>query len=187
MNVLDRVYLQNVDHSHFDLILKWRNQEYIRRMMLDNHLITLEEHEKWFQQNIVEGNSNFIMKILYLDQLPIGVVNINILDAIERICKWGFYIGDSNAPNGLGKVMGYLALNFIFNKLHMNKLYAEVLENNSKSIAVHKKLGFSQDRILNEKVFRNEQYINVLFLSISREGWTKYQPEVIKMIEGMIL
>lgn len=185
MNILDRACLLNLEQRHLELILKWRNQKRIRNVMYNHRIITWKEHKEWYEKYLL--NESITVKIFYLDDKPLGVLTIDEIDIKNRKCKWGFYIGDENAPKGIGKVMGYLGLRFIFDSLEMNKVCAEVLDFNKKSEKFHHNLYFSKEGTLREHLLRDNKYINVMLMSLLEQEWNLHSKHLENNIKGMII
>lgn len=158
------------------LILEWRNSDYIRRCMINENIITEEEHNKWFES--IKTDNKKIVKILLFKERPIGVVNFSDIDYNRSICYWGFYIGEKNTPKGSGLIMGLLALNYIFEECYLKKLYSKVLSFNDRSINYHKKLGFVEESRLKNHLIKNNNYVDIIEYTLSKEDWEKRKREL---------
>ncbi|MCG6174530.1 UDP-4-amino-4,6-dideoxy-N-acetyl-beta-L-altrosamine N-acetyltransferase, partial [Anoxybacillus sp. LAT_31] len=65
MSLLESARLEDMNSSHLEMVLSWRNQEHIRSVMFHDQIISLEEHRKWFDR--VKEDQRTIVKIFYLD------------------------------------------------------------------------------------------------------------------------
>ncbi|MCJ7841375.1 UDP-4-amino-4,6-dideoxy-N-acetyl-beta-L-altrosamine N-acetyltransferase [Lederbergia sp. NSJ-179] len=184
MTLLARSYLKEMDHSHLELVLSWRNQRFIREVMYHDEKIEMEEHQKWFDN--IQANSSRIVNIFYFDGQPLGLVQIDINEK-NHTAKWGFYIGEPDAPRGMGKIMGYLAIEYIFETLAIRKLCAEVMAINPKSIHYHQKLGFHVEGILKEHVPKGNRFVDVFLLALFSKDWERQREDVLKQIEGWMI
>lgn len=181
MSQISKNKLVDMDDSHFDLLLYWRNQDHIRKVMFEDKVIIPSEHEKWFTK--IQHDQHSYVKIFYFENTPLGMVNIK-MDEPNNICHWGFYIGEKNAPKGSGTRLGFLALSFIFEELKIRKLCAEVLGINEKSIHFHKKLGFKQEGVLQDQLIRNKEYVDVVLMALFDHSWGKQKEKINNFIEG---
>ena len=102
-------------------------------------------------------------------------------------CDWGFYIGEQTAPKGLGTVLGYKALEYIFEQLKMRKVCAEVLDYNEASIHFHKKLGFIEEGRLQEHVFKDGAYHDVILMGMFAENWPTQSAVLRQQLKGRFL
>jgi UDP-4-amino-4,6-dideoxy-N-acetyl-beta-L-altrosamine N-acetyltransferase len=183
MSIFSKASLQSVQDEHFHLLFNWRNQAGIRNFMFSSEKITLDQHQEWFK--LIKNNKKKIVKIFYYDGVPQGVVIFTDIDLFNKRCNWGIYLGNEDAPKGLGTVMGYLALDFIFKQMEIRKVCAEILEFNQRSISYHQKLGFHLEGNLKQHVVRQENYYNVILMALFRDKWKEARIEVNKQIEGM--
>jgi len=185
MNVFEKAELKDIKESNLKQILDWRNQESIRQVMYNSDIILMDQHVQWFKR--LQKSETAISKIFYYDQVPYGVLNINQIDRINNKCEWGFYIGANNAPKGMGTILGFTSLNYIFNELLIRKLSAEVLNINKKSATFHQKLGFIQEGLLRKHIIKDGTYIDILLYGLLKEEWEEHSVNIQRMIEGRYL
>ncbi|WP_209124819.1 UDP-4-amino-4,6-dideoxy-N-acetyl-beta-L-altrosamine N-acetyltransferase [Alkalihalobacillus sp. BA299] len=180
MNLLRRTRLEDLNLSHLEMVLNWRNQDHIRKKMFQDQTISLREHKTWFDR--LKKNNRTIVKIFYFDNEPKGVVNFTNLDFDNRKCFWGFFIGDQRAPKGLGTVMGYLALNFIFEEKNICKLCAEIISFNKRSIRYHQRLGFKIEAVLKKQIIKQDEYTDVILMALYKEEWIENKSQIQHLI-----
>src|SRR5690348_12144691 len=81
----------------------WRNKDVIRKFMLNQEVISLEEHQAWLKGLAKKGNYHWVV---FADETPIGMAYLTDVDDSNKQSKWGFYIGaDSFRGKGLGKAI----------------------------------------------------------------------------------
>lgn len=182
MKIWNRVTLNSMTEKDLNMVLSWRNQDYVRKMMYNSEIISNKEHSEWF--NKVKNSTTSEAKIFYFDRKPYGVVNIHQIEYSNRTCEWSFYIGEKGAPSGIGTIMGCLAIDYIFNHLQLRKLCAEVMEYNDKSLHFHKRLGFKQEGLLKEHVKKEEKYVDIYLFSMFKSEWLKHSIELKEKIES---
>jgi len=185
MNIENRAKLKDIRVEDLPLVLNWRNQNHIRNVMFSSDSIFMEQHKLWFEK--LQSSNTAVSKIFYFDEVPRGVVNINDINHIHSSCEWGFYIGEVTETRGMGTILGYSALNYIFKELHMRKVNAEVLENNSISKNFHKKLGFTHDGTLRKHIYKGDEYIDIDIYSIFIDEWLIHSKKIEQKIKGWSL
>jgi UDP-4-amino-4,6-dideoxy-N-acetyl-beta-L-altrosamine N-acetyltransferase len=173
--------LIDFEEKHLEKVLNWRNRDEIRKYMYNNKIITPEEHANWYN-NTINNNSN-IIKLYCIDNIPAGLINFSNIERENNKCNWGFYIAESFAK-GTGNVLGYLALDYIFNGEGLRKLCAEVIVSNDRSLNFHKKLGFQEEGLLKKHIYRNDVYTDIVLLAIFNEEWNRNKNEVASKIKG---
>ncbi|HBI50154.1 MAG TPA: UDP-2,4-diacetamido-2,4,6-trideoxy-beta-L-altropyranose hydrolase [Moraxellaceae bacterium] len=144
-------------------IWQWRNHVDVRRWMFGQDEIALADHEKWYRRQLDRANVHLL--IFEVAGEPMGLVNVtqmtvdkyqtlqlaNASSPNEKTASWGFYLSP-NSPKGqgLGFALGVLAIAQIFNATDIGKITAQVLAYNTASLALHRKLGFSETGVLKQ-------------------------------------
>ena len=170
--------LIDVTEEHIELIYNWRNQPNIRSVMYDSKPINWDKHVAWF--NSILKNDMKYVKIFIYDQVPYGVGNFSLKDKKNDMGEWGFYIGEQNAPKGMGTALAYKMLEYIFEDLNIRKLCAEVLDYNENSIKFHEKVGFQKEGILREHIYINNSYCDIHLFSYFKKDWNKSKAQLEK-------
>lgn len=165
----DEFCLRPIEERDLDMVLSWRNSDRVRSYMYNDHIITPTEHQTWFERT---RQTEFPTTLIYeYKGTPRGLKNISQIDHNNNRCHWGFYLGDSELPRGCGTIMGFLALEYIFEQQNFRKLCAEAFAFNYNSVKYHTRLGFTQEGCFVRHVLKNGQYEDVLSFAIFREGW----------------
>lgn len=168
-----KVYLRALELDDYVLINKWRNDPLISKYLGGNVFFVSSERERQSVANKIQDDSkNIYLSICDTDtnQL-IGYTSINNIDLRNRKAEWGgTLIGDVNfLGKGLGKVASALMLRFLFDQYPLHKCYGYCLEDHPVSAKLILSLGFTQDGILRDEIFKNGEFKNVLMFSILRE------------------
>ena len=168
--------LRPVEERDLELILVWRNSERIRSSMYTDHVITREEHLRWFER--LQSERPALSLIFEISGKAVGIVNVNRMDRVNNTCHWGFYLGDTDAPRGCGTIMGFLGLEYLFEKLNIRKVIGESFVFNQASIAFHEKLGFSREGHFRRHVLKNGDFQDILAFGLFAEQWPTLKPEL---------
>ncbi|GGC75134.1 hypothetical protein GCM10007216_02160 [Thalassobacillus devorans] len=177
----NKFFLKPLTFDNLKTIFEWRNSERIKSLMYTNHNITWEEHIRWFHK--VNKSSSDLVWVLYDVNSPLGLVSFSDINKEHSRCFWGFYIGEEKAPKGAGTIMGVLALDKIFQESGMNKVCAEVIDSNSGSIRYHKKLGFEQEGVLAQHVWKDNQFKDVIRMALFNDKWQKVRTGLVNIQE----
>lgn len=159
--------LRSITENDLELVLEWRNSFRVRNYMINNHIITINEHRAWFNRQLHDDSS--ICLIFEFHNEPVGVLNFSDIDRERGICFWGFYLGRENLPKGTGTTMATLGIEYAFQNLKMQKICAKVLEFNHASIRIHQKLGFVLEEVLRNHVRRENGLVNLLLFGLTRK------------------
>lgn len=156
--------------SDLAMVLAWRNHPDIRRYMLTQHLITLDEHQRWFERALNDPQHQ-IMLVENQDQ-PFGLVHFTGIRAKASV-DWGFYLSP-NASKGSGRALGRSALTFAFEQLQAHKVCSQVLADNTASIRFHERLGFSCEGRLREQVCIESRHHDLLCFGLLHSEWLQH-------------
>jgi RimJ/RimL family protein N-acetyltransferase len=150
----------------------WRNQQANRAVSNTQHVITPEEHRRWWDQVVADPTRQVL--VLELDGRAWGVVSFFDvhLEATPRTGSWGFYLDHDGLAETGGtfvawqRVMGE-ALDHAFEVLGLDVLEAEVLAHNEAVRLTNRRHGFVED----EPVFREVagERIEVIPVRLRRE------------------
>lgn len=161
--------LRPVEPSDKSSLLAWRNSEPVRRNMYTDHLITPEEHDRWFAS--AQGHPNASYMVFALRGTPVGFSAFTGINREHQRCTWGFYLGVEGLPKGTGSALGYLSLAYAFDTLRMYKLSSEAFAFNRGSIGLHRKLGFKEEGHLVEHYIKHGKREDIICFAKFHKQW----------------
>ena len=143
-----KLSLRKVIHSHKNLLLNWANDPVVRKGSFQNHMITEDEHEKWFDSKL--NNPNVLMWIFTYNGSPAGTIRFE-KDKKEVILS--YQIAPNYRGKGLGTDMLKMAIERVeYNWHHSNKIMAYTVPGNIASVKSMEKVGFCLESSSNEKI-----------------------------------
>ncbi len=161
-----------MDEKTIEKIRNWRNSGEIRKQMYNDNYITEEEHQMWYKS--LKDREDIKVWVVYVDTMPIGVVDLIHLDYKNKITDWGFYIGNKKFKGkGLGKVILYNLMKYVFEKMNLHKMHTVVLENNTVAIYLYRKMGFKEEGILRKHLLRDNKYNDLFIMGILNDEWNE--------------
>ena len=163
--------LRPVEEADLAKVLEWRNSERIRANMYTDHIISVDEHRRWFR-NLREDRRLVCLVFEYLGR-PAGMVNFTGIDEANGKSQWGFYLGETDLPRGTGTVMGLLGLEYAFEILKIRKVCGEAFAFNSASLNFFGRLGFAEEGRFARHVLKNGRYEDVVSFALFREDWER--------------
>jgi UDP-4-amino-4,6-dideoxy-N-acetyl-beta-L-altrosamine N-acetyltransferase len=167
MNNTDKCRVRTMTEEDLNCVLQWRNHPKIRRYMLNQHVITAQEHRSWFEQASHDPDRRLL--IFEERDSKLGFVNFSGASSGTSL-HWGFYTAP-DAPAGSGRKLGLTALNFAFNELESHKVCGQALQINTASIRFHKSLGFRQEGLWREQHFIGDTYHNLVCFGLLTHEW----------------
>lgn len=159
--------LRKMTSVDLELVLAWRNHDDVRRYMYTTHLISSDEHVRWF--NRTKGRDGVSLLIYEVNGSPKGFVSFTA-SRCKNVADWGFYLAP-DVPKGTGNSFGKAALQYAFEELSLHKLCGEALGFNARSIRFHEKLGFFREGVLRDQHFNGDSYVDVLCFGLLFSEW----------------
>ena len=166
-------YINNIKLTRFKIfskkialsILEIRNDNNIRKNMINDHLIKLEDHINWLKNNIIDEKNIFY--IVYIKNKISGLIRFIIN---EDKAEWSFYL-NKNSKNIYGAFVEYVAIEKIFELKKINQLECQVLSFNNRVLSLHQKFGFRQNKIERQVLFREKKYVDLIHLINYKKLW----------------
>lgn len=168
------VDLKDVSEGIQEQLLCWRNASEIRHAMIHQKIISLEEHKQWLK-NVLHVESNYQIRVCFLEESPFGVIYLDDIDIANRSACWGLYIGEKRFQGkGLGKLMVRSVLNWGFLELDLDRLYTSVLADNTNALSLYLKEGFSIEGNWRSHVLSEDGHrIDLIWIGMLSSSWRK--------------
>jgi ribosomal-protein-serine acetyltransferase len=151
-------------------VLEIRNEEYIREWMFTENKINVEDHFVWIER-LKNDKSQICLIIINEEEQPFGAVNIKNIDKENKIAELGFYKSQKINEKGLMTKSLSTAIDYSFNTLGLDKIYSEVFEGNIKSLAIHKRLLFTEEGFLRLHKIKGGKRIGVHLFGLLKNEW----------------
>jgi len=156
--------------KHLENYLIWMNDPDVRQYVLRQLPITRPEEEAWLDGQGDDSAVHFAVELA--DGTHIGSVGIHKIDWKNRSGEMGIIIGDpEQRERGYGYEIECLIVNYAFCELNLHRVEATVFTTNPRSMNCAKKVGFKQEGIMRERMFKNGKHIDVIMGSILAHEW----------------
>ena len=146
--VNQHIRLRNATKEDINLFYEWANDKSVRKMSFNSEYISLETHQKWFKNNL--NSKNKFLLVLEVDNIPAGTVKFNSEGVI------GISLDEKFRGKNLGVVLIKEGINFIKSCTDIKKITAYVKKDNTPSIKLFEKAGFTFEA--NDVIKANECY-----------------------------
>lgn len=159
-----------------DRLLAWRNQPEIAAWMYTDHEITAAEHARWFAAALEDPRRRYW--IIEADGEAVGLANLYDIDGQARRCAWAYYIAGAAARGkGVGACAEFLVIERVFGELGLNKLWCEVLVENTGVLNMHRSFGFEREALLRQHVWKGAEPRDVIGLGLLAADWAGRRAE----------
>lgn len=153
------------------IVREIRNEDQVRKWMYTDHIITELEHKQWLKR-LENDEKNKVFVVTIDDGKPLGVISINAIDKLHERAEWAYYLTGS-ARSGIGAVLEFHIINYVFNILNLHKLNCEVIENNNSVVSLHLKFGFKEEGFKRNNINKDGSRLGVHLLGITKEDWAE--------------
>ena len=165
----ERLYLRDVELTDSSLLVKWKNDDLIRKMSIGlNAIVTQENQENDIKRSL--GNEQLYLIIIVKDtKRPIGYVRINWLDDTKDFAWLRFGLGKERGK-GYSKEALKALITELFKK-EVHRIDAEVYKFNEISFKLLQSIGFKHEGTRREAYYENKNFADVLVLGLLKEDF----------------
>jgi UDP-4-amino-4,6-dideoxy-N-acetyl-beta-L-altrosamine N-acetyltransferase len=163
------IFLRELERSDMHVVNRWRNrQEQIADLGGVFRFVGGEVDEKWFDHYLSARSNNVRLAICCgQTQQMIGVVYLLGIDWINRAGECAIWIGAAELQGqGAGKAAMWQLLKHAFHDLNLHRIHLTVLANNQRALSLYKKMGFAEEGVLRQAVFKHGCYLDLIQMAI---------------------
>lgn len=171
----NKIYYKNLSINHISLgWLKWINgKEAIEGLSTIKKKTNKADLIKYLKVSKQKKNKLYAVYD-NLNNVYIGNMSLTEIDHINKHCKYGRFLGNSDySKQGYGQMMLLHLFRIAFFKLKLNKCYTHVFTNNIPSIKSNKKFGMKEEGVLRQNVLKDKKYRNVIVFSMLKSEFIK--------------
>jgi len=147
-------------------ILKWRNDENVRKWMFDDKIIEEAGHLK-FIENLKNDSKNHYWRLSGSNGEKYGVISINKLDLNNLNSYLGIYKNPDLDKKGTGIILMKALFYAAFEMIGLHTLKLEVAADNERAIKLYIKTGFTEEGRLREFLNKNGRRLDVIVMGIT--------------------
>ena len=175
----NKVLLRAITEADTALIVRWRNQESVKKHLFSQEELTPEQHLQYLRTRVLTGQTAQFIIVVQETQEPIGTVFLKNIDTHAQKAEFGIFIGaDSARGKGCGQEAASLILRYGFERLHLHRIWLSVFSDNLPAIASYQKAGFLREGILRQDFKRDDGYVDVLVMGILIGEWSARNHQV---------
>jgi UDP-2,4-diacetamido-2,4,6-trideoxy-beta-L-altropyranose hydrolase/UDP-4-amino-4,6-dideoxy-N-acetyl-beta-L-altrosamine N-acetyltransferase len=166
MNVSLRLLTKN----EIELLMEWRMHPDITRYMNTDPHLTLEGQLAWLEK--IKADPTRRDWIVYIEETPIGYVNMTDIDRVNGRCGWGWFLaGQEHRSLQMATFLERNLYDYAFDHLGLNKLCSETFTDNRFVVMLHRLCGSTEEGILRQHICKNGTYYDVSVASILASEW----------------
>jgi RimJ/RimL family protein N-acetyltransferase len=164
--------LRALEESDLSIIQTWRNDERLRRYFREYRDFSMTHLKNWYNSIILNNKFEFFM-IESCEGIPLGITGITYIDWVNRHADVHFYIGkDFKWIDDIYSQEAFnLILDYGFNILNLNKLWAEIYEIDQLKLEFFQKNNFIIDANLRDHYYFKGNYYTSYILSLLKKEY----------------
>lgn len=164
------ITLRELEKSDLAQLNSWRNDPALIASLGNNFLfISGAVDDAWFE-NYLQQRDKVVRLSILADGRYIGNVNLTSIHPINRSAEFSIMIGSAQERGkGVGLEATRHMLHHAFEDRGLNRVYLTVLKDNAAAIALYKKIGFKEEGVKRQEIFKNGQFHDVVMMAILRE------------------
>ncbi len=133
--------------------------------------LTYEDEFKFIQSQSGAGVVNdysFAIELINTAQI-IGACGYNIINWKNRSCELGIWLDKTHWNQGYGAEALQILIDFAFDELNLHRIQLSYYSLNERARRCYDKLGFKQEGVLKDYIYRNGKYHDKVIMSIIRQ------------------
>ncbi len=165
MSALNQIILRDLKSIDIYALVRNANNLKIWKNMKDSfpYPYTLEDAAALVRY--VHENSIKVVKAIEFNGDLVGIISLHIEDDVFRYnAEIGYWLGERYWGKGIGKKAVELMTAFGFEELKLNRIYAQVFENNIGSMIILEKNGYQKEGVLRQAIFKDGEFLsNIIY------------------------
>ena len=165
--------IRMMDRSDLPFVTRVRTSEHVQNNVGVVVFTNEQNQQKWFDK--VSSDSSQLYALLEKQEgdkwIPLGYIRITEIDHKNKSMCVGGDIAEEQTGKGYGKEMYKLILKLGFEVWGMNRLWLLVLEENERAHHLYKKMGFIDEGVQRQSVYKNGKFVNYISMSILKEEY----------------
>jgi len=170
-NNSNKIKLRSIEIEDLSKIQEWRNSKFIQPFVREYRELTMANVKGWYDSLI--GNRKFEFFIIQdKDSRDIGVTGLTYIDWVNRHAD--LHLGLYEETWGCkewGIPTMEVMLNFGFQHLNLNKIYAEIYGIDTEKLDLFNGYGFKVDASLREHYYHEGKYVTSHILSLLKSEY----------------
>ena len=163
----DKVLLRAIEENDAAILMDLINDPEVENSVYGwSYPVSLASQKKWIS-NLT--NDATVRYAIDFEDSTVGVAIISSIDMKNRSANMNIKLLQSARGKGVATRTVMLMVKYCFEELNLHCLTATVIERNISSRKLWEKLGFQQDGILRDRVFKNGCYHNAIAYSLLKD------------------
>lgn len=166
------IYLRSLEEEDLDKTHEWFNTSDLFLTMGVMAPFSKSVQKNWYH-DLSKRKDKFVFAVCLLsNKQHIGNVSLDLVDFLNRNARFSIFLAEEDVRGkGYGTRATNILLEYAFNYLNLNKIYAKMDAKRKDVQRYYEKIGFVPEGIMRRHEFRNGEYIDKMIMAIFRETW----------------
>jgi len=170
MNIVgDNIKLRPMHKSDMELRVKWFNDPEVNGTLFLDEQLDLEKTLQWFQRTVTDdARRDFVIETT--DGKPVGFMGLVGINHRHGTAECYGIVGEKQYwGKGIGTGAHSLLIQWAFDSLGLNKIWAAVNMKNTAILKVTEKLGFRVEGTLRQEKYHQGKRVDVFRIAVLRD------------------
>lgn len=163
------IVFRKLQENDLEVRVEWMNSEKIYRSMGYTPPITYKNTVEWFHRN--ESNECRVDFSLVENGSCIAMSGLTNLNERLKLAEVYIFVDPESIGCGFGTLMLLLTCHYGLSEWGLHKIYGYADEDNLASSQLQQKIGFKQEGLLRDEVFKEGRYKNRLYFGMLKEDF----------------
>ena len=173
---LGKIYLRGIKKEDYtEGLYNWANDDGVTHYMVTGLKPSIKESMEKLYNDIINNNAELVFTIVDKEtDKAIGLVGLYSINLQVRSAEFRIIIGEKSFwGKGIGTECTKWIISYAFRSLNLNKVWLGVNEENLGAVKSYQKSGFVYEGKLRQEVYRNNQYYDIIRMSILKKEWER--------------
>jgi UDP-4-amino-4,6-dideoxy-N-acetyl-beta-L-altrosamine N-acetyltransferase len=175
-----RIRLRLIERKDLEEIIKWRATQEAYEVFFTYTPLNIDLQTRWYEKQLTDSSQeNFIIEHKE-SNLPIGMIGLYDINFKTGHAEWGRVIigAPQMLKHGYGREAIELVVKYAFDHLNLRRLACTALANNIAVVRLYERLGFRQEGILREYIYKDGRYIDVILFAMLHDEYKEIRKRV---------
>lgn len=166
---MEPVYLRALEFDDLERTHRWHNDPILYEALVGPfRYVSRVTEEAWLRRKVASSSQEINLAIcLTADSTHIGNVYLRDIDWLARHAEVSIFLGEpGQRSKGYGTAALRLLIQHAFRDLGLSRLYAFILEENSVSLRMCEKCGFTLEGKLRKHAYKNGKFRDLLVMGV---------------------
>lgn len=170
-NLTDRLLIRIMERRDIEDARRLHNDDTVLLLLSDVSHVSEVSQEKWFQSISESRHSRRYIARLTKDDAFVGIFRLDRIDLFNKSAIVGVDVVDKYRRMGIATEIFNYFIKYLFQQCGFNRLALTTLELNHPARDLYKKLGFKEEGLEREAIFRHGQYQNLISMGLLASEW----------------